>query len=192
MFKKSTHSMKNDPQRDEELMALIRQGDKSAFMELVDRWELSLRRFFLLQGANPEEAEDFIQETFLRIFKFRDRYQSQNYSFRAFIFRVGRNVWIDTLRSKGRKEKVQSYAVLLENEPLSQDPTSTTAEIFDAQAALIELPFRLRAVVVLNIYEGLQYSEISQVLGIPVGTVKSRMFHALKILRGRLGYGIES
>lgn len=173
-------------------MARLREGSKEAFLELVRRWEGGLEKFFLLQGTSPEEAEDSIQETFLRVFKFRDRYRNRNHSFRAFLFRVARNVLVDQARVRQRLKRLQSISEERAPEAWLEDPTSDRGDLLDARAALVELPPRQRVVVILSIYEGLEHREIAEVLEIPVGTVKSRMFHALKTLRGRLSCGIET
>lgn len=165
-------------------MALIRDDSRDAFRVLVKRWQRPLYRFFALMGVERSSAEDCVQETFLRVFSYRDRYRSLKTGFRAFLFRVGRNVSTDLFRKAERRKCL----VPLEGDVPEQDLSGELRDDrLDCEWALSRLPERLRAVVVLNVFEGLSYRETAQVLRIPVGTVKSRMHYALIQLRETLG-----
>jgi RNA polymerase sigma-70 factor (ECF subfamily) len=127
------------------------------------------------------DAEDLVQETFVRVYKARERYRPAA-KFSTFLYVLARNVWAD----RGRKAKMhQRLAASLKTDaeigggvtlPASQDEA-------DVQAALNRLSPKLREVIVLNVYQGMPYQDIADVLEIPLGTVKSRINFALQELR---------
>lgn len=165
---------------DAELMAKTRAGDQAAFMTLVRRHQEPLLNYFRRLGAY-NDAEDLVQDTFLRVFKYRFKYQPVA-KFTTFLYTLGRHAWADSLRKTMRREKLQD--VLEEEAPGSDERSMGRAPAaMDAQAALDALSDKLRPVVVMSLYQGLRYEEIAEILEIPVGTVKSRMFVALSQLK---------
>ncbi len=162
------------------LMARVRKGDEGAFAQLIARHELPLVNFFRRLGAY-QEAEDLAQVTFLRLFRYRTRYRPSA-KFTTFLYTLARHAWADHLRQVARRERIVERGRI--EWPTSDGATSGMARArLDAQAALAALPEKLRMVVVMSLYQGLDYAEIAKALGIPVGTVKSRMFLALRRLR---------
>lgn len=171
---------------DPELMALVAKGSRQAFLELLERWQGPLHRYFRFSGCGRQGAEDCVQETFLRLYAYRDRYRADRGSFRAFLYRLGRNVAIDSHR-RGRRSRGQvPYEEASERELADDDPTPGLGLALDLRAALEQLPERLRAVIQLSVHEGLSHAEIADILAIPLGTVKSRLHHALSRLREAL------
>jgi RNA polymerase sigma-70 factor (ECF subfamily) len=165
---------------DETLMQRTAAGEQSAFTALVKRHQGPLLNFFHRMSVYTD-AEDLVQETFVRLFNYRARYRPTA-KFTTFLYTIARHVWVDLIRKTARKE------ALVENLKMdrpSQDDggMGRTFARLDAQSALERLPEKLRSVVVLSLYQGLRYEEISVVLGIPTGTVKSRMFNALSQLK---------
>ena len=162
------------------LMARVRKGDEGAFAQLVARHEMPLVNFFRRLGAY-QVAEDLAQDTFLRLFRYRTRYRPSA-KFTTFLYTLARHAWVDHLRQIARRERIVERGRI--EWPTSDDATSGVARArLDAQAALATLSEKLRVVVVMSLYQGLGYAEIAKALGIPVGTVKSRMFLALRQLR---------
>ncbi len=181
---------------DLELMARVAEGSEDAFAALVERHERLLRLFFRRLGADAGQAEDGTQDTFLKVWLHRDRYRPLK-SFRAFLYTVARNVWYDRLRKARRSretvrlEEMRGAGV----EPVNHEATAGVERIdarADLAAGLETLPERMRIVLVLNAYQGLSYPEIADVLGIPVGTVKTRVFYALRRLREFLESHVRS
>lgn len=164
-------------------MERVARGGKQAFLELMERWQGGLFRFFSLLGACDHEAEDSVQETFLRVFAYRFRYRRTAASFRSFLFHVARNVSVDMARKRRRRAGWLSLETCEEAERGGADPTLAWNDRLDVRSALLALPEKLRVVVVLNTFEGMSYREVAETLGIPLGTVKSRMHHALVRLR---------
>jgi RNA polymerase sigma-70 factor (ECF subfamily) len=160
-------------------MADARKGRLDAFGVLVQRHQESLLNFFRRLGVYTD-AEDLVQETLLRVFRYRKTYRPKA-KFRTFLYRVARTVWIDWVRRKARREEFMTEC---EHDPaFTAPPPVLDAAALDVQTALNTLSDKLRVVVVMRIYQGLQYSEIAEALDIPEGTAKSRMSLALAQLR---------
>jgi RNA polymerase sigma-70 factor (ECF subfamily) len=166
---------------DRELMSLFQTGDEDAFAVIVRRYQHQLLNFFSKMGVYTCDASDLVQDTFIRLFKYRDRYKPRA-KLRTFLYMIARQIWIDALRKHKRK---QEFATAFKEEQATKGDASaaTVSTAADAVEALQRLPEAMRAVVVLNIYQRMRYKEIADVLGIAEGTVKSRMFHALRKLR---------
>ena len=165
---------------DETLMRQTASGDTMAFATLVKRHQDPLLNFFRRLGVYTD-AEDLVQETFVRLFNYRDRYRPTA-KLTTFLYTIARHVWIDGLRKVKRQEAFVEE--LKADGPAGSDGGMRLAALrMDAQQALQQLPEKLRSVVVLSLYQGLRYEEIAGVLDIPVGTVKSRMFNALNQLK---------
>ena len=166
---------------DEELMLKAADKDKNAFSLLVMRNQEKLVNFFRKMG-DYSHAEDLAQETFVRLYNYRDKYQPKA-KFKTFLFLMARYRWMDHCRHLDRKKKASD---ILEQEHEMIYPT-TGDDLQDihyrAVEALGRLSNEMREVVVLNIYQGLKYAEIAEVLEVPLGTVKSRMFKAMAKLQ---------
>ena len=168
------------PDPDSVLMLEVAAGSDAAFTELIHRHQNRLLNFFVRMGAY-HDAEDLVQETFVRVYKARARYRPTA-RFTTYLFVLARHVWADLGRKAMRRDRLQnSLRTDMEIEGGVVRPPVASA--LDVQEALDKLSPKLRAVVVLNVYQGLQYQEIAEVLAIPLGTVKSRMNLALKALR---------
>jgi len=169
-----------DELSDIELMERTGRDDREAFALLVRRHQQPLLNFFSRMGAY-NDAEDLVQETFVRVYRYRQQYRPQA-KFTTFLYTLARRVGVDRLRRLWRVEKTQAR-VTEENEvtPPVVNPTGLAG--LDVPAALAALPEKLRETLVLSVYQGLAYEEIAGVLGIPVGTVKSRIFTALQRLK---------
>jgi RNA polymerase sigma-70 factor (ECF subfamily) len=161
-------------------MARACQGDRDAFAELVRRHQRPLLNFFRHCGVS-RDAEDLVQLTFVRLYRYRDRYTPRA-KLTTFLYLLARQVWIDELRRRHREERLRRG---LEAEPAPDTGAADRPENgrMDVAQALAALPEGLRLVVVMSIYQHLPYAEIATALRIPVGTVKSRMFNALRQLR---------
>ena len=165
---------------DHELMRKIRTGDQDAFAELIRRHQSSLLNFFRRLGAN-NESEDLVQDVFLRLYRYRDRYE-HNAKFTTFLYTLARHVWVDRWRKLQRILRIEERA---RQEMIAEcdGNMGRIRDAIDTEQALEQLPDKLRIVLVMSICQGLRYSEIGEALGIPEGTVKSRAFLALKQLK---------
>lgn len=171
---------------DADLMQRVRGDDRDAFAVLVRRHEKMLLNFFVRSGVQYD-CEDLVQQTFLRLYRYRSRYVPTA-KVTTFLFLLARQVWIDELRRRKRHERLVA-GLAAEPQPTTVDAEAAEATAsgeMDLERALAALPEGLRQVVELGVYQDLPYTEVGTILGIPVGTVKSRMFNALAKLRAFL------
>jgi RNA polymerase sigma-70 factor (ECF subfamily) len=171
------------------LMVQASRGDLAAFSEIVRTYQAPLLNYFLRSGAYYQEAEDLVQETFLRLYRYRERYRPVA-SFHTFLYTLARNARADALRKAGR-DPARGTGSLPDEDPPQPDRTPLTGARLDLDEALGRLSEKLRSTVVLTAFQGLSYPEAAEVLGIPLGTVKSRIFIALRKLRKWLEEGEE-
>jgi len=181
---------------DEQLVMRAKRGDMDAFGELVERYEQKIFNLAYRMMGDPEDGADMAQEAFLRAFKALRGFRGDA-SFSTWLYRVASNVCLDELRRRGRRGEVSlDNPVATEQGQLRREVRDTAAgpaelvERREAEAAVHRaiglLPDDYRAVVLLRDIEGLSYSDLAQVLGWPMGTVKSRLNRARARLREML------
>ena len=159
----------------------VQKGDQIAFRKIVEKYQNSLLNFFYYMNANMQEGEDLTQETFLKVYLYRDKY-TPTAKFTTFLYRIARNTGIDYLRKK--KAISVSFDDDLLEQPESDTGRSSDIDVKgDIEKALQLLPEKLRSVVVMSYFEDLKYQEIADILEIPLGTVKSRMSFAMNQLK---------
>ena len=175
---------------DEQAMWRVQmQDDADAFAELMRRWERPIQNLCTRMTGDAHRGEDLAQETFLRIYARRKEYQPSS-KFSTYLWRVALNLCYDELRKlKRRRESSLDHVESLDALEELQDTASASPALMEAQEraaevrdALQQLGEPYRAVVVLRHYEDLKFREIADVLGIPEGTVKSRMAEAMSQL----------
>jgi len=165
---------------DETLMRRVGRGDRDAFVELVRRHQGGVVNFFRRMG-DSKDAEDLAQETFLRLFRYRKQYRPTA-KLTTFLYLLARRTRIDHLRKLERRQRLRE-AVAGEAEIERSVRDGGRALKDRAVEALAELSEEMRSVVVMSVFQGLKYREIAEIMDIPVGTVKTRMFHAVRRLR---------
>lgn len=174
-------------------LAALAAGDAALFEEFVRAEVGTFVGFFRRLGAGHHEAHDLAQEVFLKLFQHSRRYRPSE-RFPAFAFRVARNAWIDRGRRRAARGGGRVHAAGTVGEVEGLAPPRDEDEPDDELAgrarrlvrALGELSEAHRSVFELAVLQELGYQEVSALLGIPVGTVKSRMFHAVRRLRAAL------
>jgi RNA polymerase sigma-70 factor (ECF subfamily) len=174
---------------DHDLMARLAAGDGAAFDLLGGRWRPRLVNYFRSLGADLHGAEDCAQETLIRVYAYRRVYRPDA-EYAAFLFTVARHAFLDWRRKVVRREARESAAQGGDGAgPVGAPDAPDAAARVDLAAAVARLPLRLRGVVELGAIRGLPYDHVAALLGIPVGTVKSRMHLAIRRLREALGDG---
>ena len=141
--------------------------------------EQNLLNFFWRQGVSYGEGEDLVQETYIRLWEYRDRYRPTA-KLSTFLFMIARQVWIDALRRRTRRE-IREERWGRERPETVEPPSPWVKE--DVRWAVSRLSEPLREVIELGVFQDLPYAEVAEILSIPVGTVKSRMSNALKKLK---------
>jgi RNA polymerase sigma factor (sigma-70 family) len=153
---------------------------------LRDHWP-RLRRFAYALSRDPFDADDLVQGTVERAMRAAGQWQ-EGTRFDSWLFRIARNHWIDTVRGRGRQSK--RFAPAEEGESVGFDPRPGTEAAIDlgrAMAAMQRLPEEQREVVALILVDGLGYREAAEALGLPIGTVSSRLVRGRKALLAMLG-----
>ncbi len=171
-------------------MGLAQKQDISAFEELFRRYEQRIFAFFWRLCANRHEAEDGTQETFLRLWKARVRYEPTG-KFSTYLFQIAKNHFLHEREKRGRRLDSQKPSAKnppgASGEPVSSDGVDgrmLAGELQDAvNEAVARLPESLRLVYVLTEQEGMSYKQAAEVLDCPVGTVGSRKVEAVRRLR---------
>jgi RNA polymerase sigma-70 factor (ECF subfamily) len=175
-------------------LAALRDGDPTLYAQFVEAETVSLLGFFRRLGAGAEEAEDLTQDTLLKLYRSAARYQPRE-RFRSFCFRVARNAWIDAERRRsvrpeaaaGQADGEEGPELRIPSElPGPERQSDAEEQIRRLAAGLDALSPAHRAVFELGAIQELGYAEVASILSIPEGTVKSRMFHAVRKLREHL------
>ena len=181
-----------------DLLAAFRDGDPTAFQAIVGAFQLRLVQFFYRLCWDRDRAEDFTQDLFLKLLRGSRNYRPEG-KLGTFIFRVATNLWIDHYRASRPQPRMFSLdQVLVEGEmPLAahapcegQSPLQRVVadeERAHLRHAVESLTEPHRIVFELAVFQQLAYAEIGDVLGIPVGTVKSRMHNSVHVLKQMLG-----
>ncbi len=174
---------------DVKLMAQTCNGNRHALTILVKRYEKPLYNYILRMSGQHANAEDLFQETWLKVYRFRDKYKPDR-AFKPWLYQIATNVCRDWGRKKGRAQEVPLEAVeATKPAPNRDNPVQAIQRQELAQAlkqAVDALPEKQRAVFWMSRYEELSYEAIAQALEVPIGTVKSRMNHAVQHLRTAL------
>lgn len=154
--------------------------------ELEQVWP-RLRRFAHALARDPADADDLSQAAAEKAFRSQGQFQPGT-RFDSWMFRICRTVWIDLVRSRGRKTQYEAPPELAEQ--LGHDPRAATEAAIDlktAMAAMQRLPDEQREVVALILIEGFGYREAAEILDQPIGTVSSRLVRGRKALLQMLG-----
>lgn len=169
---------------DEFLMKAHREGDPSAFSDLVHRYHNPLFGYLMRMLHHRELAEDCLQETFLRVHK-KGRTYRTGAKFKSWLFTIATRIAIDTLRKNRRALETQSldHTAPVEAPAASPDEEAVRSETRETIRAAVEsLPPKQRAALILSYYQGHTYSEVADIMGCSLGTIKTHMSRALKKL----------
>jgi len=179
-----------------ELIARSAKGDLDAFNALVEHYQRALFNFCLRLLGSPEAAEDATQDAFIAAYRAVNRFRGDRPAgFRAWLFRIGVNACYDELRRRRSRPAVSldeprgesGLAIDVANPGPTPEERAQTAELGGAiQEGLSALPLDQRLAVVLCDVQGLDYAEIAQVMGVSLGTVKSRINRGRSRLRSFL------
>jgi RNA polymerase sigma-70 factor (ECF subfamily) len=174
---------------DEELVTACLGGENSAFDELVGRWNPRIRGAIYRMVGSHEEARDISQETFLKAYRALPGFKGEA-RFSSWLYQIAMNLCRDRLRRGRGRYTVDLDLVDAEvaRQPRPQALDSLVAGDLRRRVAeaVAELSAEHREVLILKEYEGLTFAEIADVTGLPLSTVKTRLYRALGVLRSRL------
>lgn len=169
------------------LISLIQRskaGDQNAFGEIFEQYKNLVYKTAYLLLDNPYEAEDAIQEIFVKVYRSLDQYQPSKSAFSTWLYRITVNHCLNQ-----RRKPLLALATLEKSRSPSQPLRTLEDQFADEQAiqqALNCLSAKLRTVIVLRYYHELSYAEIAQILEIPLGTVQSRLNQGMKKIQHAL------
>ncbi len=183
---------------DHELIEATKMGDEAAFAEIVSRYRSPITNYLYRFLNDYEEAVDLAQETFVRVYFAIERYHT-DYAFSTYVYRIATNLAISEIRKRKRRklvsltgffqfgddEEAQDFSPpdkkILPDEDLIESEQSETI-----RRAIAALPEKYRAPIILRDIEEKTYEEVAGILKLGLGTTKSRISRARKLLREKL------
>ncbi|CAM4491677.1 RNA polymerase sigma factor SigW [Paenibacillus tarimensis] len=177
------------------LARLALKGDQRAFAEIVGLYQDKLYHMAYRMLNNRQEAEDAVQDTFLRVYKNLDRYD-ENMKFSTWIYRIATNLCIDRLRKRkpsysldaesNEHEGLDGYSMIPSDNRTPESETLLSEVQQTIHKAIDTLPAKYKTVMILRYLQELSLQEIGDVLDMPVTTVKTRVHRGREFLRKRL------
>lgn len=164
---------------DRRLVALANEGDSQAFEYLFHRYSDSIRRLFVLRTGNGDDADDLLQETFVKVYVNIHRY-SPDYTFGQWIYTIARNTFIDFTRKRQDDLSLdERFAVpVVSTAPTPEERVINIQQRSQLDAYMARMAADYRRLIELRFIDELSYEEIAQKLAIPLGTVKTRIHRA--------------
>ncbi|HEX8432106.1 MAG TPA: sigma-70 family RNA polymerase sigma factor [Longimicrobium sp.] len=184
---------------DHELVASAQKGSEKAYRELLGRYQRPVFSLVYRMLRDREQAEDLAQETFVRVFNNIERYDPK-YKFSSWIFKIATNLTIDHIRKKelatvsidGSRyavtpDEIAASTITVEGRDPNPEQLLEAKELgSEIEEAIGELRPEYRTAIVLRHVEGREYQEIADIMGLPLGTVKTFIHRARNSLRERL------
>ena len=171
---------------DRELVKRIAGGDRQAMKSLYERHSGPLFHFIRSRMRDPFEAADVMQETFLEIWRSAARYQGRS-SARTWFFSIARNKAVDRLRRLGRMEVREPDDTLPDDAPNPEHVAAAASDAERLRHCIEGLSGAQQSAIRLAFYEDLAYPEVAEAEGVPLGTIKTRIHHAKRLLMACLG-----
>jgi len=182
-----------DADHDDELARMMVLGSGRAFDLLYVRHATAVRRLGVSMLRSLDAADDLVQETFLQLWRHRAGYVAQRAALRTWVLAIARNRAIDMARAQARHaRRIEAARELVRVANDSSDPLTETVsrdEVSRLRAALAHLPSAQRRTLVLAYGGGLTHPQVAQCTGVPVGTVKSRLFFGRRSIARHLEPG---
>jgi RNA polymerase sigma-70 factor, ECF subfamily len=167
--------------RDADLLLRIADGDKAAMKLLYERHSDALYHFIRARLRDPFEAADVMQEVFLEIWRAAGRFEGRSAA-RTWIFGIARNKAVDRMRRRDRTVPPGPDADLPDNAPNPEAITEAASDAARLRNCISRLSDTHRSAIHLAFYEDLTYPEIAEIEGVPLGTIKTRILHAKRLL----------
>ena len=185
--KRGSFSERREMKEDRELIVLCARGDEDAFTILYNRYKDRLLNYFYRLFGTRERAEEVMQETFVRVWRGASGFQGKEASFSTWLYTISHHLAASELRKR------HYPSIPLSKEPKMEQLIEANEASFEQQLirkeereivkrSILRLPHRQREVIVLRHYEGLTFREISDIVGCPLGTAKTRFHHGIRKL----------
>src|SRR5215207_7948767 len=187
-----THAFSRDltATSDRELVATAVNGVEGSFEELVRRYQRPISAYVYRMVGNYESALDLTQEIFIKVYNSLRRYRSE-FKFSTWIYKIAHNAAVDHLRRSSTREQSlvagtdgDSFDLPIESSSLTPEQESERKERRgEIESVVRALPANYRELIILRHSQDLSYEEIVEVTGLPLGTVKNRLFRAREMMR---------
>lgn len=174
------------PGTDAELLTRVVSGDRAAFDAIMRAHQDRVFSVCLRILGDRERALDATQDTFLIVFRKARQFQGRS-ALGTWIYRIAVNTCYDHLRKAQRRPTLPLPELHDPSDPLAEEAIESAALRPEIETALARIPPDFRDAVILSDLEGLTLPEVAEVLGVPVGTVKSRVFRGRRLLAEHLG-----
>jgi len=163
------------------LVHRIAAGDQAAMKQVYELHSGPLFHFVKNWLADPHEASDIVHETMLEVWRRADRFQGKS-SLKSWIFSIARNKSIDKNRKSSRVSYTDEVPEITDDVPNPVEVLEASEDALRIKACVAQLSEAHQRMIHLAFYEDLSYKEISEIEGCPIGTVKTRILHAKKLL----------
>jgi len=185
-YTSSILSRKTVDTSDNALMSAVAAGTVSKLAILFERHHRALYRYFISMTRDPQTSEDLVQDVFFRILRYRATYDPR-LSFTAWMYQIAKNANVDRIRQKRGVEIEIDELTVGNREPVSSGPDPEISAVRAQDLKLVRqamelLPQEKREILVFCRFQGMKYEEIAEVLGCGVGTVKVRVYRAMRAL----------
>ncbi len=175
-----------ESQTDSALMKLVQAGDTNQLATLFERYHVGLFRYLLSLTRNRALSEDLVQEVFFRVLKYARSYDPA-LSFPVWLYGMARHARFDSLHKVRAELTGSEMGDIRSSEPMPEEVIARKQDVRFLREALEKLPDDKREVLVLSRFHNMRYEEIARILKCEIGTVKVRVYRALKELRETFG-----
>jgi RNA polymerase sigma-70 factor (ECF subfamily) len=176
---------------DSELVLRSQQGDAAAFEELIRQHQRMIHALTYRMTGSLADAEDLAQETFLRAYGQMGSFRATA-KFSTWLYRIAVNTCLNWRQSESRRNQLYAQAAVEFSNQRAGDEGGPRDQAAEVQAALLKLPAKQRAAIVLTVYDGLNHAEAAQALGCSETTVSWRVFAAKRKLKRLLSPGRQA
>jgi RNA polymerase sigma-70 factor (ECF subfamily) len=180
---------------DTRLANMARNGDRGAFAQLVDIYKDKIYHLAYRMMGNAQEAEDVVQETFLRVYTNLDRYDEQQ-KFSTWMYRIATNLCIDRLRKRRSTYSLDAemqngegndwYSLMPSNEDTPENQLILSETQSQIKESIESLPEKYKSILILRYFHDLSLQEISEIVNMPVTTIKTRLHRGREYLKKKL------
>lgn len=193
----SKNTVAEEKLSDHQLIEATKNGDENAFAEIVARYRNPLTNYLYRFLNDYEEAVDLAQETFVRVYFAIDRYHTQ-YAFSTYVYRIATNLAISEIRRRKRRRLLSLTGLFQSDEDSDVEyQPADTAPLQDSQLvdderdrtiakAIAALPEKYRVPIILRDIQGKSYDEVAEIMGLGLGTTKSRISRGRGLLKEKL------
>lgn len=175
---------------DKELIERIGSGDKSSLRELYLRYNGPIYAFLMSRCNNAELCSDCVQDTMLNVIRAASQFSGKS-SVKTWLFTIARNKLVDALRKRGKLTLVEEFPESEDSAPNPEVAAVAAQERDRLRSCIDKLGETHRAAIRLAFFEELTYPEIAEIEDVPIGTVKTRIYHAKQALMRCLEMGLR-